>query len=52
MDIIIMLLLCATAICAYRGMSRRLVIGLWVVGLVCMLGLFRYHVTSSLPLNF
>ena len=52
MDIIIMLLLCATAICAYRGMSRRLVIGLWVVGLVCMLGLFKYHVTSQLDLSF
>ena len=52
MDIIIMLLLCATAICAYRGMSRRLVIGLWVVGLVCMLGLFKYHVTSHLDLSF
>lgn len=47
-----MLLLCVTAICAYRGLSRRLVIGLWVVGIVCMLGLFKYHVTSSLPLNF
>lgn len=47
-----MVLLCATAICAYRGMSRRIVIILWAVGLVCMLGLFKYHVTSSLPLNF
>jgi len=47
-----MLLLAVTAFLAYRGASRRLVITLWVVSVVCMLGLFKYHVTSSLHLNF
>jgi hypothetical protein len=51
-DIVIMLLLCTTAVAAYLGMGRRLVIGLWLVALVLMLGLFKYHVTSHLHLNF
>ncbi len=51
-DILIMLVLMATALAAWRGASRRLVITLWAVGLVAMLGLFRYHVTSGLNLNF
>ena len=52
MDTIIMLLLLVTAVAAYRGLSRRFVIVVWLIGLVAMLGLFRYHVTSSLHLNF
>lgn len=52
MDILILLLLAAVGLMAYRGASRRLVIGLWFVALVAMLGLFRYHVTSPLHLNF
>ena len=47
-----MLVLMATAIAAYRGMSRKLVITLWVIGLIAMLGLFKYHVSSPLHLNF
>ena len=52
MDIIIMIVLMATAICAWRGLSRNVVMTLWVIGLVLMLGLFKYHVTSPLHLNF
>lgn len=52
MDIAIMLILLGTALLIWRGAHRGLVIGLWVVGLVAMLGLFKYHVTSSLDLNF
>ncbi len=52
MDILILVLLAAVALLAYRGASRRLVIGLWFLALVAMLGLFRYHVTSPLHLNF
>jgi hypothetical protein len=51
-DILIMVVLMATAVLAWRGASRRVVITLWVVGLVAMLGLFRYHVSSPLHLNF
>jgi len=52
MDIVIMIVLMATAFCAWRGLSRRVVMTLWVFGLVAMLGLFKYHVTSPLHLNF
>lgn len=47
-----MLVLMATAIAAWRGASRKVVVWLWTIGLVAMLGLFRYHVTSALHLNF
>lgn len=47
-----MLVLMATAIAAWRGASRRVVISLWAIGLIAMLGLFKYHVTSALHLNF
>ena len=52
MDIIIMIVLMATAICAWRGLPRSVVMTLWVIGLVLMMGLFKYHVTSPLHLNF
>jgi hypothetical protein len=29
-----------------------MIIALWAVGLVAMIGLFRYHVTSVLDLSF
>jgi len=51
-DILIMILVAVVAFLAYRGASRRLVIGLWFLAIVAMLGLFRYHVTSHLHLNF
>ena len=52
MDTLIMILLLVTAIVAYRGMARRWVIILWVVSLVAMLCMFKYHVTSKLHLHF
>jgi len=47
-----MILLLAIALLMWRGASRGLVISLWVVGLVAMIGLFRFHVTSVLDLSF
>jgi hypothetical protein len=29
-----------------------MIIALWAVGVVAMIGLFRYHVTSTLDLSF
>ena len=52
MDIIILFLLFFTALAIWRGAPRRLVLSCWVLALVLMLGLFRYHVTSSLGLSF
>ncbi len=52
MDIVIMIILLSTALLIWRGADRGLVIGLWMVGLVAMLGLFNYHVTSTLNLSF
>ena len=47
-----MLLLLGTAVAAYRGLSRRVILLVWILGLISMLGLFRYHVSSKLHLNF
>lgn len=47
-----MLILFAVAILIVKGAKRGLILGLWVLGLVLMLGLFRYHVTSALDLSF
>jgi hypothetical protein len=52
MDIAIMLLVLVLAILIWRGARRGLILGLWALGLVAMLGLFRYHITSPLDLNF
>lgn len=52
MDIIILFLLLFTGMAIWRGAPRWLVLGCWIVTLVLMLGLFRYHVTSSLGLSF
>lgn len=52
MDIIILFLLFFTALAIWRGAPHSLVLGCWVVALVLMIGLFRYHVTSSLGLSF
>ncbi len=51
-DIVIMALLLAVALLVWRGANRGVVIGLWFVGVVAMLGLFDYHVTSALDLSF
>ncbi len=47
-----MILLLVLALLIWRGASRGLVITLWFVGVVAMVGLFRYHVTSVLDLSF
>lgn len=52
MDIIILFLLLFTAASIWRGAPRPLVLSCWVAALVLMLGLFRYHATSSLGLSF
>ncbi|MCB0933243.1 MAG: hypothetical protein KDB71_15265 [Mycobacterium sp.] len=52
MDILIMILLFAIALLIWRGAKRGMIIALWFVGLVAMIGLFKYHVTSTLDLSF
>jgi len=52
MDIAIMVILLCIGLLIWRGAHRGLIIGLWMVGLIAMLGLFKYHVTSTLDLNF
>jgi hypothetical protein len=51
-DILIMILLLVLALLIWRGANRGVVIALWVVGLVATIGLFNYHVTSTLDLSF
>lgn len=52
MDIIILFLLLFTGLAMWRGAPRALVLGCWLAALLLMIGLFRYHVTSSLGLSF
>jgi hypothetical protein len=52
MDILIMILLLVIALLVWRGANRGVIIALWIVGVVAMVGLFRYHVTSVLDLSF
>ena len=52
MDIVILVLLLITAILIVKGSKRGLILSVWVISLVLMLGLFRYHVTSALDLSF
>jgi hypothetical protein len=52
MDIIIMALLLTTVVLVVRGAPRKWILATWLVTLVLMLGLFRYHVTSPLDLSF
>ncbi len=47
-----MVLLLAIALLIWRGASRGLIITLWFVGLIAVIGLFDYHVTSHLDLSF
>ena len=47
-----MLILMAVALLIWRGAKRGYVIALWMVALVAMLGLFRFHITSNLDLSF
>jgi len=52
MDIIILFVLLFTALAIWRDAPRGVVLACWGVSLVLMIGLFRYHVTSSLGLSF
>ncbi len=52
MDIVILVLLLITAVLIVKGSKRGLILSFWVISLVLMLGLFRYHVTSALDLSF
>lgn len=52
MDIIILVLLLITALLIVKGARRGVILSLWIVSLVLMLGLFKYHVTSALDLSF
>ena len=52
MDVIILVLLFITALLILKGAKRGLILSLWVLSLILMLGLFRYHVTSALDLSF
>ena len=47
-----MILLLGIAVLIWRGAKRGMVIALWFVGLIAMIGLFKYHVTSHLDLSF
>ena len=51
-DILIMAVLTATVVLILRSAQPKWILALWVLGLVLMLGLFRYHVTSPLDLSF
>ena len=47
-----MIVLLAVALLVWRGAGRGTVIALWALGVVAVVGLFRYHVTSVLDLSF
>ncbi len=47
-----MAVLLVVAVLIYRGAKRGLIIGLWFLGLLATIALFRYHVTSPLDLSF
>lgn len=47
-----MILLLVLALLIWRGAKHGLILSLWVIGVVAMIGLFRFHVTSVLDLSF
>ena len=47
-----MILLFAIALLIWRGAKRGLILSLWVIGVIAMIGLFKWHVTSVLDLSF
>lgn len=47
-----MALLLVITLLVWRGAKRGMIIALWTVALVATIGLFRYHVTSTLDLSF
>ena len=52
MDIIILYLLLFIGLAMWRGAPRWLVLSCWFGTQLLMIGLFRFHVTSSLGLSF
>ena len=46
-----MILLLVLALLIWRGAKHGLILSLWVIGVVAMIGLFRFHVTSVLDLS-
>jgi hypothetical protein len=52
MDILILFLLLFTALGIWRGAPRALLLTCWLGALGMMLGLFDYHVSTSLGLSF
>lgn len=52
MDILILFLLLAMAFGILRGAPRALLLSCWFGVLGMMLGLFNYHVSTSLGLSF
>jgi hypothetical protein len=52
MDILILFVLLLTSLAIWYKAPRWLVLCCWGLALVIMLGLFRYHLTSSLGLSF
>ena len=47
-----MILLLVIALLIWRGAKRGLILSLWVIGVIAMIGLFKWHVTSVLDLSF
>ena len=47
-----MVLLLVLAVLVCRGAQRGVIISLWLAGVVAMMALFRYHVTTALDLSF
>ena len=52
MDILILFLLLVTAFGILRGAPRALLLSCWFGVLGMMLGLFNYHISTSLGLSF
>ncbi len=52
MDILILFLLLFTSLGIWRGAPRALLLTCWLGALGMMLGLFNYHVSTSLGLSF
>lgn len=51
-DTLLFLLFLAVLVALVRGVDRTKFLLLWTAALVGTLGLFQYHVTSSLTLSF
>lgn len=47
-----MILLLVIALLIWRGAKNGLILSLWVIGVIAMIGLFKWHVTSVLDLSF